>query len=205
MTDLYEGIETRPYLLYLNQINAPEVSSKLLHPDIDKISEGLAEWKVNFSLPIVCLTDDEDQYQLLTGLPIYKAAADTEVQKIWVFLIAAKQPEAEKAIEQALLQSRFNERVGKYKVEEKLAEHQDEPEDVKEFLEFINDTKSDLTLISGIAKKSAQKIADKRPYASLEEMQKKLDSKANPKKWLQAYQQMKSQGNGGGQDAHPTR
>jgi DNA uptake protein ComE-like DNA-binding protein len=192
MAELYDELETRPYLLYLNQINLPEVSSELPDAEIQNIAEGLGKKGVNFSLPLVCLTEEEDQYKLLTGLPIYKAAEAAEVQKIWVFLIAAKQPEAEDAVEQALLQSKHNERVGKPNIKEKVAEAQDELQDVKEFLKFINDTKSDLNSIPGIGKKSAPKIADKRPYTSLEEMQNKLGSKAPLKKWLKAYQQIKS-------------
>jgi DNA uptake protein ComE-like DNA-binding protein len=228
MADLYYEIETRPYLLYLNQINIPALSLGISNPDTEKIAEGLAKWKVNFTLPIVCLTDEEDQYQLLTGLSIYKAAEVAEVQKIWVFLIAAKQPEAEEAIEQVLLQSRHNQRVGENEVGEIVAEFQAEekvtepqggetivetqvevklekPQDVKDFLAFINDTDSNLNSISGIGKTYTQKISDQRPYTSLEDMRNKLGAKAPMKKWLQAYQQMKSQGNGGGQDAHSTR
>lgn len=181
MTELYDELETRPYLLYLNQINLPEVSSELPEAEIQNIAEGFGKRGVNFALPLVCLTEEEDQYELLTGLPIYKAAEVAEVQKIWVFLIAAKQPEAEEAVEQALLQSRHNQRV---------EETSDEPSvPKKDFLEFVNDEKSDLTLISGIGKTSAKRIADNRPYTSLEDMQKKLSSKAPLKKWLKAYQQ----------------
>lgn len=192
MAEFYDELETRPYLLYLNQINLPEVSSEPPEAEINNIAEGLGKRGVNFALPLVCLTDEEDQYQLLTGLPIYKAAEIAGVQKIWVFLIAAKQPEAEEAVEQALLQSRHNQRVDQPNIKEKVAEPQDELQDVKEFLEFINDTKSDLTSIPGIGKKSVPKIAGKRPYTSLEDMQNKLGSKAALKKWLKAYQQMKS-------------
>ena len=192
MTELYDEIETRPYLLYLNQINLPEVSLELPEVEIQNIAEGLRKKGINFALPLVCLTDEEDQYQLLTGLPIYKAAETAKVQRIWVFLIAAKQPEAEEAIEQALLQSKHNARVNKPNINEKVAEPKDELHDVKEFLEFINDTKSDLTSIPGIGKKSVLKIAGKRPYTSLEDMQNKLGSKAALKKWLKAYQQIKS-------------
>jgi DNA uptake protein ComE-like DNA-binding protein len=181
MSEFYE-IETRPYLLYLNQIDVPEIGSELQNSDTKKIADGLAEHQVNFALPIACLTDEEDQYQLLTGLPIYQAAEAADVRKIWVFLIAAKPPEAEKALEQALLQLKHNQRVG---------ETQDESADAKDFLEFINDAASDLTKISGIQEKTANKIAVKRPYTSLEDMQNKHGSK-NPLKWLNAYQQMKS-------------
>lgn len=181
MAELYDEIETRPYLLYLNQINLPEASSELPEAEINNIAEGLGKKGINFALPLVCLTEEEDQYQLLTGLPIYKAAEAAEVPKIWVFLIAAKQPEAEETVEQAILQSRHNQRVGKTPDEPSVPK--------KDFLEFVNDENSDLTLISGIGKTSAKRIADNRPYTSLEDMQKKLSSKAPLKKWLKAYQQ----------------
>ncbi|HEY9614201.1 hypothetical protein, partial [Allocoleopsis sp.] len=116
-----------------------------------------------------------------TGLPIYKAAETAKIQRIWVFLIAAKQPEAEEAVEQALLQSRHNQRAEETQYEPSVPK--------KDFLEFVNDENSDLTLIFGLGKTSAKRIADNRPYTSLEDMQKKLGSKAPLKKWLKAYQQ----------------
>lgn len=214
MSELYDEIETRPYLLYLTQINVPEISSELPETEIKNIAEGLEKRKVNFALPLVCLTEEEDQYQLLTGLPIYKAAEAANIQKIWVFLIAAKQPEAEEAVEQALLQSKHNQRVGENEVRKTVAEFQaeekvtelqggetivetqvqekiDEPQDVKDFLAFINDTSSDLTLISGVKDKLAKKLAGKRPYMSLEDMKKKQGEKQTLK-WLKAYQPKKS-------------
>lgn len=210
MAELYDEIESRPYLLYLNQINIPEESSELSEAEIKKIAEGLRNRRVNFALPLVCLTDEEDQYQLLTGLPIYKAAEVAEVQKIWVFLIAAKQPEAEEAVEQALLQSKHNQRVGEndvretvaeFQVEEKVTEPQggetivetkvpekkDESEDVQDFLAFINDTSSNLNSIAGIGEKYAKKIEAQRPYISLKDMRTKLGS-VPIKKWVEAYQ-----------------
>lgn len=217
MAELYDEIETRPYLLYLNQININKLSTRRsrFDSDLDNLAEGLEKWKVNFALPLVCLTEEEDQYQLLTGLPIYKAAEAANVQKIWVFLIAAKQPEAEEAVEQALLQGKHNQRVGENEVgeivvetqaEEKVTEPQggetvvettvevkiEEPQEVKTFLEFINDANSDLKSISGVGQKYAKQIEAQRPYKSLEDMRNKLGSKAPAKKWLEAYQQKKS-------------
>lgn len=212
MSELYDEIETRPYLLYLNQINIPEVSLELPDTEIKNIAEGLEKRKVNLALPLVCLTEEEDQYQLLTGLPIYKAAEAAKIQKIWVFLIAAKQPEAEEAVEQALLQSKHNQRVaenevgetvGEFHAEEIVTEPQDgeavvetqvqekidEAQDVQDFLAFINDTSSNLNAISGIGKAYTKKIVAQRPYTSLEDMRTKLGSKAPLKKWLKAYQQ----------------
>jgi DNA uptake protein ComE-like DNA-binding protein len=212
MSELYDEIETRPYLL--NQIKIPEVGLELPETEIKKIAEGLGKKGVNFALPLVCITEEEDQYQLLTGLPIYKAAESANVQKIWVFLIAAKQPEVEEAVEQALLQSKQNQRVGdnevgeivaEFQAEEKVSEPQskeavvetqvqkkiDEPQDVQDFLAFINDTSSNLNAISGIGKAYTKKIVAQRPYTSLEDMRTKLGS-APIKKWLEAYHQKTS-------------
>ncbi len=215
MAELYDELETRPYLLYLNQIIIPEVSSELPEAEINKIAESLGHNKINLALPLACLTEEEDQYQLLTGLPIYQAAEAAKVQKIWVFLIAKKQPQAEEALEQFLLQSRLNQRVAEAPPREEIAETQaeekvtkpqgketvvatqieiavEEPQEFKEFFKFINDANSDLKSISGIGKEYAKKIADQRPYMSLEDMRNKLGSKAPVKKWLKAYQQKQS-------------
>ncbi len=115
---------------------------------------------------------------MLTGFPIYEAAKAANLEQIWVFLIAAKQSEAEKTVEQALLQSKLNERVV-------------EPQDVAEFLEFINNKKSDLTLIPGVKEGYAKLIKEKREYTSLEDMQNKLGAKRSLN-WLRAYKQIKS-------------
>ncbi|PHM11182.1 GxxExxY protein [Nostoc sp. 'Peltigera malacea cyanobiont' DB3992] len=88
-----------------------------------------------------------------------------------------QQADAEKAIEQALLQSKLNERII-------------EPQDVSKFLEFINNNKSNLTLISGVKDAYAKLISNNRPYVSQEDMQKKLGAKRSLK-WLRAYKQMK--------------
>ena len=178
MVKLFKEIESQPRLMVLNQIEVSQENSGTSKSILKKVSENLKEWEFNFSLPIVCLTDEEDQYHLLTGLPIYEAAKAAELTRIWVFLIAAKQPEAEKAIEQALLQSKLNERVI-------------EPQDVTDFLEFLNDKKSDLTLIPGVKEGYAKLIKDNRSYSSLEDLQKKLAAK-RPLSWLRAYKQVKS-------------
>lgn len=149
----------------------------LLLKIVEKIAAQMKEQRFNLALPIVCLTEEEDKYQLLTGLSIYEAAVAAELERIWVFLIADKQPEAEKAIKQFLWQSKLNERVII-------------PEDVTEFLEFLNDAKSDLTLIPGVKDGYAKLIRDKRPYSSQEDMQKKLGVKRSLN-WLRAYKQAK--------------
>lgn len=144
---------------------------KKIEPVADFIKSFLETIKL--IVPFVCITDEEDKYHLLTGLPIYEAAVLAGVDRIWVFLIAAKKPEAEKFIEQALLQSKLNDRVI-------------DPQDVTEFLEFINNKKADLTQINGIGEKYAKLISGKRPYASQEDMQNKLGAKRSLN-WLKAY------------------
>ncbi|MFB8789446.1 MAG: hypothetical protein U7123_11485 [Potamolinea sp.] len=178
MTKLYKGIESQPSLVVLNQIEVSQETSGTSKYILKKVSENFKEWGFNFSLPIVCITNEEDKYHLLTGLPIYEAAKNAEITRLWVFIVAAKQPEAEKVIEQALLQSKLNERVV-------------EPQDVTEFLEFLNDKKSDLISIPGVKEGYAKLIKDKRDYTSLEDMQKKLGPKRSLT-WLRAYKQRKS-------------
>ena len=98
------------------------------------------------------------------------------IEQIWVFLIAAQQPDAEKAIEQVILQSKLNERII-------------EPQDISKFLEFINDKQSNLTLIPGVKDGYAKLISNNRPYTSQEDMQKKLGAKRSLN-WLRAYKQV---------------
>jgi len=178
MVKFYKGIQSQPSLVVLNQIEVSQEQSGTSKSDLKKVSESLRVWEFNFALPIVCITDEEDKYHLLTGLPLYEAAVEAELERIWVFLIAAKQPEAEKAIEQALFQSKLNERVV-------------EPQDVTDFLDFINNPKSDLTSIPGVKDGYAKLIRDKRVYTSLEDMQKKLGAKRGLN-WLRAYKQSRS-------------
>lgn len=178
MTKIYKGIETKPGLVVLNQIEVAQESSGTSQSTLKKVSENLKEQGFNFALPIACITDEEDKYHLLSGLPIYEAAVAAGLERIWLFIIAAKQPDAERVIEQALLQSKLNERVV-------------EPQDVTEFLEFINDKKSDLTVIPGVKEGYAKQIKEKGDYTSLEDMQNKLGAK-RPLNWLRAYKQVKS-------------
>ncbi|MBE9227149.1 hypothetical protein IQ264_17105 [Phormidium sp. LEGE 05292] len=117
----------------------------------------------------------------MTGLPIYEAALEAKLERIWVFLIAAKKAEAEKAIEQALLQSKLNQRV---------LEPLENPE-ITKFLNFINDPKANITSIPGI-KGYAKQIRNDGFYSSIEDMQKQLG--VGSKKilnWVRAYKQLK--------------
>ena len=178
MVNFYKKLESQPALLFLNQIEVSQEKSGTSTSLLKKVSQSVRDWNFNLSLPIVCLTDEEDQYHLLTGLPIYEATKEANLIRLWVFVIAAKQPEAEKAIEQAVLQSKLNERVV-------------EPQDVTDFLDFISNPKSDLTSIPGVKDGYAKLIRDKRVYTSLEDMQKKLGAKRGLN-WLRAYKQSKS-------------
>ncbi|MFB8796091.1 MAG: hypothetical protein U7126_18155 [Microcoleus sp.] len=178
MVNFYKKIESQPSLVVLNQIEVAQEKSGTSSSILTKVSQSLIDWKFNLSLPIVCLTDQEDKYHLLTGLPIYEAGKAANLVRMWVFVIAAKQPEAEKAIEQAVLQSKLNERVV-------------EPQDVTDFLDFINNPKSDLTSIPGVKDGYAKLIRNNRVYSSLEDMQKKLGAKRGLN-WLRAYKQSRS-------------
>ncbi|MGA9378615.1 MAG: hypothetical protein WBV73_07575 [Phormidium sp.] len=175
MVKLFHDIESQPRLMVLNQIEVLSNNYVTAKSVITKVAKSLEKEELGFNpvLPLVCFTDDEDKYHLLTGLPIYQAALTANVERIWVFLIAAKQAEAEKAIEHALLQSKLNDRVV-------------EPQDVTEFLDFINNTKANLTSIPGVKDGYAKLIKNNRPYNSLEDMQKKLGAKRSLN-WLRAY------------------
>jgi radical SAM superfamily enzyme with C-terminal helix-hairpin-helix motif len=76
------------------------------------------------------------------------------------------------------LQSKLNERIV-------------EPQDITEFLEFINNKKSDLTSIPGVKSGYAKLISDNRPYSSQEDIQKKLGAKRSLN-WVRAYKQAKN-------------
>ena len=177
MVNLHSKIESKPGVVFLSQIvsaSKDNGQSKATKKQ-KQVSNTLAEWGFNFALPLLCLTDEEDKYQLLTGSEIYESARESGIDKIWAVLIAAKKPEAEKAIEPALLQYELNDRVIDF-------------QDIAEFLDFLNNSdKSTLTSIPGIKDGYAKLIADKRPYTS-EDMQKKLGNKRSLK-WLKAYKQ----------------
>ncbi len=176
MVKFYQGIESKPSLVVLNQIEVIQKYSQTPKKSLNQISDNLKEWGFNLSLPIVSTTEKEDSYRLLSGFPIYEAAINAGIDRIWVFLIAASQEDAVKAVEQATIQSKFNEMVI-------------EPVDIEKFLEFINNKKSDLTIVPGIKNGYAKQIASNRPYSSQEDMQKKLGEKRSLN-WLRAYKQI---------------
>ena len=179
MPDLYKGIECKPYLISLNQIEVFQKDSGTSVCMLEKISSSWKnEFNCNFALPLVCLTDREDTYHLLTGLAIYEAAKLANIEQIWVFIIAAQQTVIGKAIEQVTLQSKLNQRVI-------------EPSDVEDFLSFLNNSdKSTLMSIPGIKDGYAKLILDNRKYDSLEDLKHRLGVKRTLK-WLKAYKEPK--------------
>jgi len=134
------SVETRPYTLSLNQIKGIEVNSGTPTNVFNKVTNNLKKRGFNSVLPIACLTDNEDEYHLLTGLPIYEAAKSAGLRKIWVFLVAAPQVEATQWVEQNQMLSKLNETVI-------------ESQNVTDFLKFLNEKNSDLTSVTDIAPK----------------------------------------------------
>ena len=175
---MQKHIESGAGLAFLSQIIVPDQEVKISKEEkeeLSKVSKSLHSRGFNLAVPIACLSDEEDKFFLLTGLPIYNAAQTSGLKQIWIFLIAEKKSKAEKLIEELSLQSKLNDRVIY-------------SEDIKEFLDFINDEKSPLTSIRGIGEKYAKKITDRRPYESPEDMHKKLGDK-QPLTWLRAYKE----------------
>lgn len=172
------SVETKPYTLSINQIKKMEVNSGTPKNVLNKVTKNLKENGFNSLLPIACLTDNEDEYHLLTGLPIYEAAKSAGLRRIWVFLIAAQQAEASQWVEQNQMLSKLNETIV-------------EPQNVTDFLEFINDSHSELTEVKGIGPKIAQKIIENRSYHSLEDLQAKFGRK-RALNWIRAFKQKQS-------------
>ena len=169
------SVETRPYTLHLNQIKKIEVSSGTPKNALNKVTNNLKETGFNSLLPIACLTDSKDEFILLTGLPIYEAAKSAGLKEIWVFLVATQQAEASQWVEQNQMLSKLNETVV-------------EPQNVTDFLKFINDSHSELTEVKGIGPKIAQKIIENRSYHSLEDLQAKFGRKRSLN-WIRAFKQ----------------
>ena len=169
------SVETKPYTLSLNQIKEITVNSGTPKNLLTKLTDNLKETGFNSVLPVACLTDNEDEYQLLTVLPIYEAAKSAGLREIWVFLVASK-TEASKWVTQNQMLLKLNEAVI-------------EPQNVTDFLKFINDNNSDLTLIKGIGRTTAQLIIENRSYKSLEDLRGKLGPKRSLN-WIRAFQQI---------------
>ncbi|MBW4690228.1 MAG: hypothetical protein KME27_00515 [Lyngbya sp. HA4199-MV5] len=181
MIEDIRGIETKPYLVALNEIKIPKYSksdfSKSKLRSIKSVNESLKSWKFNFSLPIVCLSEDKGKYELLTGLPIYQASVDAEIQRIWVFLVAAQRSETDKIVEEFLIQSKLNEVIFELT-----------DDDIEEFLSFINNKNSILKRIPGVGDVFANQIAAGRPYETKEQLQE-VGGKNRSINWIKAFKQ----------------
>jgi hypothetical protein len=176
MVKFFEGEKTQPWLMPVHQIESDQGNSAQFKSEIKKVSESLQEQKFNVSLPVVCLTEEEDKYQLLTGLPILEAAKLAELPRMWVFLIAETKPNALKMIGDFTLQSKLNQALP-------------DQQDIQKFIDFLNrSTESELIKrISGVGKQYAKLIHSQRPFQSQEDL-KKLGPKRSLQ-WLQAYGQ----------------
>lgn len=176
-TNTNANVQTRPYLLALNQIQvATDTSSKgaISKKILDKVVEGLRVQKCNLILPMACLSEGEnDQYLLLTGLPIIEAAKAAGLQQLWVLLIAAPKAEALKILEQQATLVKLNETIV-------------ESQDFSDFIAFLNNKKSELTKVPGIGEKTAEKIAAQRPYTDWQDVQRKLGTKRSLG-WVRAF------------------
>ena len=175
MTD---RIESGYGLLYVSQIVKPEVISNVSQASVDRFSKSFSQLGFNLAIPIVCLTQEEGKYQLLTGLSIYEAAQQSGVKQIWVLLIGDKRQNAEKILNEIEFQMSLNERII-------------DPREMDEFIEFLNDDKSPLTSLSGIKDGYAKLIKENRPFNSIEEMKKRLGAK-RCLNWLKAYKSYNS-------------
>ncbi|MGJ3249637.1 MAG: hypothetical protein ACFE0J_00690 [Elainellaceae cyanobacterium] len=169
-------VESGHGLVYLSQIVEPDAISDIPESLVKKIAKSLDDWGFNLSLPVVCLTEEEEKYQLITGLPIYRAAKESGIKQIWVLLIAQKSSEVEEAVKQVQLQSSLNERIV-------------ESGNLDKFMDFLNDSKSPLTSIPGIKEGYARLIKAKRPFTSVDEMRRKLGPKRSIN-WFRSYQEM---------------
>ena len=176
MVKFFEGEKTQPQLMPVHQIESDQGKSVQFKSEIKKVSKSLQDQKFNLSLPVVCLTEEEDKYQLLTGLPILEAARLAELPRMWVFLIAETKPDALKIIGDFTLQSKLNQALP-------------DQQDIQKFIDFLDKaTETELVKqISGVGKQYAKLIHSSRPFRSPEDL-KKLGPKRSLQ-WLQAYSQ----------------
>jgi len=171
------GLETKPYKIHLTQLIVPQgQKTTLTKTKLQDLAQHLKDVKTNMVLPIACATDDEEKYDLLTGIDIYEAAKLAECNEIWVFIIAASKKEAMQWLALHGELSKCNEMV----VDTRY---------IDKFIDFINQSGNDLTSIKGIGKSNATKIESHRPYKDLADLHKKLGPK-QPLKWIRAYSTM---------------
>lgn len=174
MVKFFEGEKTQPRLMPVHQIEVEEESHIQFLSEIRDISQSLRERKFNMALPLVCLTEEEDHYQLLTGRPILEAAKLAGLTRIWVFLIAEVRSNALILARDFPLQAKMNQPLANQQI-------------VEEFICFLNQaTEADLVCrISGVGSQYAKLIQSKRPFKSQDDL-KKLGPKRSLQ-WLQAY------------------
>lgn len=177
MAKLSEYVKTMPYLLALNQITRPESDSGTSPKTLETLANFLKQQQLNLVLPIACLGEQEEEYRLLTGLPIYEAAQAAGLKDLWVFLVAMTPADASPLVEQVAVLSKLNETV--------LT-----PADYANFVAFLNARNSDLTSIRGIGEKTVEKIIRHRPYKDFADVQDKLGSK-RVLNWGRAYKYRK--------------
>jgi hypothetical protein len=173
MVKFFEDVESSPRLISVDQILTSDLVSTSAKSDVNNAAESMRQHGKNFAFPTVCMTEDEDKYDLITGLPILEAAKLAGLSRVWVFLLAVKRPEASELVDHLLLQGELNQ------VAFKLS-------NIEVFIRFLDQAKeSDLIRISGIKEKTAERIISKRPFNSLDDL-KKLGNK-QPWRWLKSY------------------
>jgi Helix-hairpin-helix motif len=176
MVKFFENIESSPRLISVDQISTSDAISVSSRNNIDKIANSMRQCGINFSLLTVCLTDEEDRFDLITGLSLLEAAKIADLPRVWVLLLAVKKSDSSIPLDHLLLQKDFNEVVF-------------DSIWVEKFINFLNQAEmSELVKISGVKEKMAERIKSKRPFNSPEDL-KKL-GKQQPWHWLKSYLQI---------------
>ena len=173
MVKFFEDISSSPRLISIDQISTSDLLSTFTKSDIDKAANSMRQCGHNFAFPTVCLTQEEDKYDLITGLPLLEAAKVAGLSKIWVLLLAVSKSESSALTNQLLFQNDLNQVVL-------------DLSSIGKFICFLDQAKeSDLIQVSGIKEKTAERIKSKRPFNSLDDL-KKLGNK-QPWRWLKSY------------------
>lgn len=171
MAKFSDYTQTQPYFVPLMSIDTNGIKSGISEKTLQKLAEGLKG--INVVLPIVCLSDKEDDYPLLSGLPIIEAAEKAGLKEMWVMMIAKPKAEALKMLHSLPDLLKLNDMF----VDEQMKQ---------DFKAVLNDKAFDLTTIKGIKEKTAEKIIKSRPYKTWEDVEK-MCGKRTPLKWLQNY------------------
>jgi len=171
MAKFTDYVQTKPYFIPLKDIITDGLKSDVSKKTLEKLAESLKE--TNLVLPIVCLSDQEDHYPLLAGLPIIEAAKIAGVKEMWVMLIAKPKADALKMLHSLPDLLKVNDMF----VDDQMKQ---------DFMAILNDKAFNLTTIKGIKEKTAEKIIKSRPYKTWEDVEK-TNGKRTPLKWLQNY------------------